>query len=59
VSVAVLARVTSGVLYQVSPVDPLIYVGALLLVVVATTITTALVSRRAARISPSTALQQG
>jgi ABC-type antimicrobial peptide transport system permease subunit len=59
VFVAVLARVAAGVLYQVSPLDPLVYVGALFLVVVATTLTTGLVSRRAARISPSTALQQG
>jgi predicted permease len=59
VFVAILARVTVGVLYPVSPLDPLIYVGALFLVVVATTLTTGLVSRRAARISPSTALQQG
>jgi hypothetical protein len=59
VFVAILARATAGVLYQVSPFEPLVYVGALLLVVVATTLTTGLVSRRAARISPSTALQQG
>jgi ABC-type antimicrobial peptide transport system permease subunit len=59
VFVAVLARVTSGVLYEVNPLDPLVYIGALLLVIVATTVTTGLVSRRVARISPSTALQQG
>jgi putative ABC transport system permease protein len=59
VVVAVLARVTARVLYEVSPLDPVVYVGALVLVVVATTLTTGFVSRRAARISPSTALQQG
>jgi hypothetical protein len=58
VLVAVLARVTAGALYQVSPLDPLVYAGALMLVAVATTLTTGLVSRRAARISPATALQQ-
>jgi ABC-type antimicrobial peptide transport system permease subunit len=46
-------------LYEVSPLDPVVYVGALVLVVAATTLTTGFVSRRAARISPSTALQQG
>jgi putative ABC transport system permease protein len=59
VVVAVLAGVTARVLYEVSPLDPVVYVGALVLVVVATTLTTGFVSRRAARISPSTALQQG
>jgi putative ABC transport system permease protein len=59
VVVAVLARVTARVLYEVSPLDPVVYVGALVLVVAATTLTTGFVTRRAARISPSTALQQG
>jgi predicted permease len=53
----ILARATARVLYQVSPLDPLVYASALVLVVVATTGTTWLVSRRAARINPSTALQ--
>jgi predicted permease len=59
VLVAILASVTAAALHEVNPFDPLVYLGALLVVIVATTVTTGLVSRRAARISPSVALQQG
>jgi ABC-type antimicrobial peptide transport system permease subunit len=59
VLVAILASVTAAALHEVNPFDPLVYMGALLVVIVATTVTTGLVSRRAGRISPSVALQQG
>jgi ABC-type antimicrobial peptide transport system permease subunit len=54
---ALLGRTTGGVLYQISPLDPPVYASALVLVVGATTATTWFVSRRASRISPSSALQ--
>jgi ABC-type antimicrobial peptide transport system permease subunit len=59
VTVAVLARGTAGILYQVNPLDPAAYAIALAVVCSATIGTTWLVSRRAARISPLAALQEG
>ena len=58
-AVGALARGTAGVLYEISPLDPPVYAAALAIVVGATIGTTWLAARRAARISPMAALQEG
>ena len=58
VAVAALARASSTILYQISPFDPLVYVSAIVVVSGAAAVTAWWGSRRAARVSPLTAMQE-
>jgi putative ABC transport system permease protein len=53
----VLARVLASLLYEVTPADPLTFVGVTLLVLVVAAAASALSGRRAARLDPLVALR--
>jgi len=52
-----LTRHIEGMLYDVTPLDPLTYVGAVVLFVAVTSLASYLPARRATRIDPMTALR--
>ena len=54
---ALLGRVLSGVLYDVKPLDPVVFVSAPLALVIAALVATWIPARRATRVTPLTALK--
>ena len=54
---ALLGRVLSGVLYDVQPLDPVVFVSAPIALVIAALIATLIPARRATRVTPLTALK--
>jgi ABC-type antimicrobial peptide transport system permease subunit len=54
---AAASRALSGVLYEISPLDPSAYAAAAIFLAVATLLAAYLPARRAARVDPSTALR--
>jgi ABC-type antimicrobial peptide transport system permease subunit len=54
---ALLGRVLSGVLYEVQPLDPVVFVSAPLALAIAALVATWIPARRATRVTPLTALR--
>ena len=54
---ALLGRVLSGVLYEVKPLDPIVFVSAPVVLVIAALVATWIPARRATRVTPLTALK--